>query len=308
MNIAIDIRALQQRWGGVPEYTRQVVRALIDTETTHRYLLYSNSATGDVGIDLEKEGPHHVVCKTRIPNKLLHSSLIVAKWPGIDALIEHATGIRPDLLFFPNTHFLAHDRSIPRIVTVHDLSYEHAPDLFSGKSRVWHVLTHPRDVIAEAAHVIAVSEWTRRDVIASYRIPSERVSVTPLSASASCVGDVRDRSNRKRVILFDAGNSRKNADVVVQAWMALRVSGALDPAHTLVLTGRWTHTLRQALAHHVDDSIVFCQPIDDQEREQFYREAAALLYPSIHEGFGIPLLEAAHAGVPIITAQHTSIG
>lgn len=305
MVIGIDIRALSKGIGGVPEYTRQIVHALIDTERTHQYILFSNSFRGDHGLALTERGPHHRLCQTHIPNKLFHCALAAAKRPHIDAIIERKTGMRPDLLFFPNIHFLAHRAHTPRVITVHDLSFEHAPDLLTAKDRLWHRMIGPRKMFAHAAHVLAVSEWTRRDIISRYHISEDRVTVTPLDSGIMSASSAHPRTC---VMLFGGENKRKNADAVIEAWTWLRVRDLIDRHYTLVIVGRWRSDKHKALEHNHDPSIFFVDVVDENGRAHLYSRAAALLYPSIHEGFGIPLIEAARCRIPIITANTTSIG
>lgn len=305
MVIGIDMRALSKGTGGVPEYTRHVVHALIDTEKTHLYILFSNSFHGDDGLALPERGPHHRLCRSRIPNKLLHCSLAIAERPGIDTLIQRKTGVRPDLLFFPNMHFLAHHARTPRVITVHDLSFEHAPDLFALKDRIWHRMIGPRAVFARSAHVLAVSEWTRRDIISRYGLSEDRVTVTPLDSG---IGAMPPAHTRSCVVLFGGENKRKNTDAVIEAWTWLRTRANIDRRYTLAIVGNWRRGQREVIERSIDRSIIFIDAVDEAGRVALYSRAAALMYPSLHEGFGIPLVEAARFRVPIITANTTSIG
>lgn len=314
MVIGIDIRALTGQTGGIPEYTRNLVTALLSGETRHFYVLFTNAARGSDPFPFASRGPRHQVCALRYPNKILHASLCLFGRPHIDELVYRHTGIRVDLLFFPNVHFLAYSPRVPAVVTVHDLSFLHYSDLFSWKGRMWHRLIRPEHVYARATHLCAVSEWTRHDLEMSYGTNRARITVTPLDCAEEFgQGAVEDDgdSTRNLILLFGADNPRKNTGGVCEAWSDVcRHLPSLAGKYTLVLIGRdctrIQRMVRQSACAHAPIRVRGL--VSNEERLLLYRGAGALMYPSIMEGFGIPLLEAARTRVPIIAANHSSIG
>lgn len=314
MVIGIDIRSLEGQAGGIPEYTRNLVTALLSSETRHSYVLFTNAASGNAPFPFALHGPRHQVCALRYPNKLLHASLCLFGRPAIDELVYRHTGIRVDLLFFPNVHFLAYSPRVPTVVTVHDLSFHHYADLFSWKGRTWHRLIRPSRVYARATHLCAVSVWTRHDLEMSYGIDRVRMTVTPLDcAEEFWQGAVKDGddSTRNLILLFGADNPRKNAAGACEAWSDVcRDVPSLARQYTLVLVGRDRSRIQRIVRQHacVDAPVLVRGFVSREERLLLYRSAGVLMYPSIMEGFGIPLLEAARTRVPIIAANHSSIG
>ncbi|MBI4252837.1 glycosyltransferase family 4 protein [Candidatus Uhrbacteria bacterium] len=309
MRIGIDVRALQWQAGGVQEYTRHVVRALLASEKRHQYVLFGNAWRGTPPLDFPAKGPFHKTCYLRNPNKLLHASLVMFDRPRIDNLIHHHTGVRVDLMFYPNIHFIANSPNCASVVTMHDLSYHHCPDLYSRKSRFWHRIVRPRTITARATHIIAVSNATRNDLIASYGIDGSTITVTPLD----CAEEFKDRRHggphrvRDVILLFGADHLRKNAEGLREAFLTARARSTTLQKYTLVLIGRgMTRARSHAALRH--EGIVHRELVSRHERIDLYQRAALIAFPSFMEGFGIPLLEAAHMRVPIVCANHSSIG
>lgn len=311
MVVGIDIRSLSGDVGGIPEYTYHIVRALLARETRHSYVLLSNAARATTPIPFPLRGPHHQVCALRYPNKFLHASIAATGHPMIENLIKWHCGIRPDVLFFPSIHFLSFSSRVPAVLTVHDLSFLHYADLLSWKGRVWHRLIRPRTVIGRAAHICAVSEWTRHDLERSYGVEPSRITVTPIDCAPEFTTTDAEGNGEPRtfILLFGADNLRKNAAGVLEAWRHACGTAELGARYSLVLVGRDTEWLRRiARSDSRNAPVIVRTLVSNHERMMLYRRAAVLLYPSITEGFGIPLLEAARMHVPIIAANHSSIG
>lgn len=310
MVIGIDVRALQWHAGGVQEYTRHIVHSLLATEKRHQYVLFGNAWRGNEPADFSLRGPFHRACYLRYPNKLLHASLIVSGRPRIDDCIYRNTGMRVDVMFYPNIHFIAHAPHCASVVTMHDLSFHHCSDLYSQKSRFWHRIVRPRMIASRASHIIAVSNATRNDLIASYGIADNRITVTPLDCAEEFKKSEPATLNpvRDLILLFGADHARKNAEGLREAFVRARERSAVLMNYMLVLIGRGITPKRSRGAMLLQDGVVYKQPVSQKERIELYARAALVAFPSFMEGFGIPLLEAAQMHVPIVTANHSSIG
>lgn len=310
MVIGIDVRALQWHAGGVQEYTRHIVHSLLATERRHQYVLFGNAWRGNEPADFSPLGPFHRTCYLRYPNKLLHASLVVSGRPRIDDLIYRHTGMRVDVMFYPNIHFIAQTPHCASVVTMHDLSFHHCSDLYSRKSRLWHQIVRPRAIASRASHIIAVSNATRTDLIASYGIAENHITVTHLDCADEFKKKVQPSQTHVRdlILLFGADHARKNTEGLREAFVRARERSADLSNYTLVLIGRGIAPVRSRGAMQDHKGIVYKQSVSQKERIELYARAALLAFPSFMEGFGIPLLEAAHMRVPIVTANHSSIG
>lgn len=311
MTIAIDIRSLQAGVGGVPEYTRNIVSSLLATEKKHTYILFTNAFGKIPVVGIPERGTWHSICRLKIPNKLLHASLALVAAPSIESLMQAACKIKPDILFMPNIHFIAFHASLPLVLTVHDISFAHMPELFSIKSRAWHALVRPERLIRRATRICAVSQWTANDIIRTYHIPERSVSVTHLGCASefariSC--DAYSKEKRTTILLFGANSKRKNTECCLEAFSQFYRSSPIGTRFALRLIGASPYARTRYARKYAGLPIFFTQHLSDDERLEAYSSAALLLYPSFFEGFGIPLLEAASSRVPIVSCQHSSIG
>jgi len=325
MIIAIDIRSLNEGVGGVVEYTRNLVAALITTEKSHYYVLFTNGFKKTRDLGLPVSGVHHETIECRYPNKFFHACQLFFGRPYLDTLVEKKTGRRPDLFFFPNIHFASVSRQTPCVLTAHDLSFSLYPEFLSSKSYWWHRLVRPRNFIAKMSHIIAVSRWTMHDLVTFYQKRPEDVSVIPIDCDpdfrrhmASCRTNNLSTSggetllhSRTKIILFSAHEMRKNAAGALEGYSLFHKRHP-DAHFTLVLIGKKRSIQRQygpyIQKHGLQDHVSIVGTMTHDERMALYLSARILLYPSIYEGFGLPLVEAALCSVPIIASARASIG
>jgi glycosyltransferase involved in cell wall biosynthesis len=197
------------------------------------------------------------------------------------------TRLRPALAHFQ--HSLPLRWHGPAVVTVHDLSFERdlnamgRVDRFVFKQRVPHAARH-------AARVFAVSERTRRDLVELYRIPPEKIVLTPnaVDPAFSPGGQVKDY-----LLFVGAIQQRKNPLVAAEAAKAV--------GRPLVVVGpEKDPDLARELERRGADLRGY---VEKEELADLYRGAACLLLPSRYEGFGLPVLEAMACGTPVVATN-----
>jgi len=182
---------------------------------------------------------------------------------------------------------------MPLVVTVHDLAVLRRPDAFNRWTRAYSRIVVPR-VIRRAARVIAVSEFTKRELVELLRVPDERIRVVPNGVAAPFVANGA-RAGGEYVLVVGTVEPRKNLPRLVRATRAsgleLRVAGSRGWGDVDVN----------------GDGVRFLGFVPDDELASLYRGALCVAYPSLYEGFGIPVLEALACGAPVVTSAGTAM-
>jgi glycosyltransferase involved in cell wall biosynthesis len=183
--------------------------------------------------------------------------------------------------------------STPLVLTVHDLAVLRHPDAFNRWTRTYSRLFVPR-VARAAQRVIAVSEFTKRELIDVLAIPEERIRVIPNAVGEPFVPH-GSRAEGDYVLAVGTREPRKNLPRLAQAarlaGVELRVAGAAG----------WGD------ADAGGEGVRLLGYVDDEELARLYRGALCVAYPSLYEGFGIPVLEALACGAPVVTSAGTAM-
>lgn len=197
------------------------------------------------------------------------------------------------------------------IVTIHDLIFLHTPQYYHWIDR--HIYNYKfRKACQNADRIIAVSEYTKQEIIDFYHIPEKKIDVVyqgcdPIFAkeiSKEKLGEVRRRYSLPEKFILYVGSieERKNLMLVAKAMNILH--SQLGNQIHLVAVGRKTPYVEQIQAYLKENNINhlfhFEHKVPYDDLPSFYKLAYAFVYPSRIEGFGIPLLEAITSGVPAI--------
>ena len=205
-----------------------------------------------------------------------------------------------------------------RVLTVHDISYEHFPECFRLRERLRNKIW-VRASARRAEVVIAVSEYTKQDLVKTYGISPERVVVT-LEAADPAFCPPRSRAQTDEVcrryeidgpyVLY-VGNiqPRKNLQRLIQAYGQLIAAGEIT--HRLVIVGQkaWLYSdvFEEARRSGLSQQIIFTGYVPQEDLRHLYAGTDAFVFPSLFEGFGLPVLEAMACGAPVITSRTSSL-
>jgi glycosyltransferase involved in cell wall biosynthesis len=189
------------------------------------------------------------------------------------------------------------------VVTFLDLTWEHHPEGLAPARRLSFLL-QARASARRADAVVTISEYVRQDIIATYRLPPDRVFVAPPSVdpifSPARVDDLPPILHRLQVdgpyVIALGGTRRRGLEVAVEAWNRLSGSGGRP---MLVVVG--------SEAPPAVSGIVHAGRVDDDEWSALLAGATAFCYPTRYEGYGMPALEAAASGVPVVCARLASL-
>jgi len=182
----------------------------------------------------------------------------------------------------------------PVVVTVHDLAAIRFPELFTAWTRLYARTLLPA-VLRAATRVLAVSEFTKRDVVELARVPEERIDVALNAADTAVFRPDGPVAEGDYVLAVGTLEPRKNLPRLIEATgrlgLALRIAGARG----------WGRVEPEA------PHVTWVGRPDDDELAALLRGALCLGYPSLWEGFGIPVLEAMLCGTPVVTSAGSAM-
>lgn len=206
----------------------------------------------------------------------------------------------------------------PVVLTIHDLSYERHPEFFNPTMAARMRLIMPR-MARRARHLITVSNATRDDLVSVYDIDPGRISVihngTP--AGFEPIGDAerlarltaRFRITRPYMVCVGNLGARKNQRMLVRAFARLAQSRSMD--HDLVLVGKDSFdgslVAQEIRQLGMQDRVHVTGFVSADELLGLYNQATCSVYPSLYEGFGLPVLESMACGTPVITSTVSSM-
>jgi glycosyltransferase involved in cell wall biosynthesis len=198
------------------------------------------------------------------------------------------------------------------VVTVHDLAFDRYPKLFP---RTWRIMYRLglRAAVRRADAIVTPSRATAEDVLSGTRVDPRKLHVVPeaaaLPSSEVDVGEALARLKVRTPYVLFVGTiePRKNLVRLVRAYRRVAASGV---PHALVLAGPlgWHHeALMRELALQGPGEIVMTGALAPAELDAIYRAADAFVYPSVYEGFGLPVLEAMSRGVPVVASTTSAL-
>ncbi len=308
MTIYLDVSAAVHRRAGLGRYAESLARGLAPL-LPDRLALFYNREAGIEPLAGLADVPARTVALGYKPWRMLVWAGQLAH-TGFNRLIPGAE------LFHATEHLLLPLRGVPTVLTVHDLIFRHLPQHHKPFNRWYLTLTLPL-YCRRTDHIIAVSEQTRRDLIAAYRVPPEKITVIQEAADPhfgpqppEAVAAVRARFGLPdRYVLFVSTiEPRKNLVRLLAAFERVHAAGLTD---ALVIVGRrgWLYDDFFAALEHSSarQAVIFPGFVADADLPAVYTGAQALAFPSLFEGFGLPVLEAMACGTPVVCSNTSSL-
>lgn len=277
--------------GGTEIYLRSLLAALAEIDPFHQYFVFTNRETG---LDLTPQAPNfrqvpQPVRAVRRPARLLWEQIV---------LPVQAVRLKLDVLFNPG--FTAPLWCpCPQVTVFHDLQHKRHPEFFR-----WFDLPFWRFFLYGSAHVsravVAVSDATAADLRTYYRLPDSVVQVVPHGVDPVFFAVGRRRHPERLILAVSTLHPHKNLDGLLRAFALFHRA---HPDFRLVVCGMhgfFTGPLRDLCDQLQLPAVVeFPGWIPRQALYDLYARAWAFVYPTWFEGFGMPVLEALAAGVPL---------
>ena len=276
--------------GGTEIYLRSLLAALAEIDRHNRYFVFTNRETGADLVPAQAKftlAPQAVRAVHR-PARILWEQTV---------LPLAAARRRLDVLFNPG--FTAPILcGCPQVTVFHDLQHKRHPEYFRWYDLpFWNFFLFWSVTVSQ--RIVAISGATADDLRRFYRLPPERIRTVLMGVDPLCFALAARRRPEPFILAVSTLHPHKNLDGLLRAFALF---GERHPEYRLVVSGMHgffsdeLHALRDGL--RLADRVEFPGWVPREELYSLYARATAFLYPSLFEGFGLPLLEALAAGVP----------
>ncbi len=309
MIIAVNTRFLvKDRLEGMGDFTREVFKRLAKRYPQHQfYFLFDQPYSRDF---IFPENIHPLVVSPPARHPILWKYWFDIKLPLVLKKIKADVFVSLD-------GFCSLTTKIPQCLMVHDLGFLHQPEAYKKSQYRFYKRFTPK-FLKKAKAIATLSQFSKEDIVHQYKIDPQKISVVyhavkevfrPTSFDQQVW--TREKYTEQKAFFLYAGamEPRKNLVNLLKAFsvfkkrqqseMKLVLCGSLAPENEEFLPLLKTYKYR--------DDVVLANQVSEEEVVQLMGAAYALVYPSLFEGFGLPVLEAMKCGVPVLTSVHTSM-
>ena len=307
MNVALDIRTATPHFPGIGRYVTNLARALAaQLRPEERLTLLGHPDQASQCAEFVGRAVRFVPCP--------FSPFGLSQQWHVPRLLHAQTPEAKPHLYHSPYYLMPYRPGLPTVLTFYDLIPLYFPAYVSWRARLSFRFTM-RLALRTADQIIAISEASRRDLLAAFRVDPARVTTAPLAPdprfspqSAAATAAVRARYALPEMFLLYLGINKphKNLTTLIQAYARLPAS-----APPLVIAGAWdarypeAKTTAQTLG--LGSRVRFLGPVDEADLPALYTAATAFVFPSFYEGFGLPVLEAMACGTPVACSNVSSL-
>jgi glycosyltransferase involved in cell wall biosynthesis len=316
LTVVMDAGPAVHQQAGLSRYAQQLAAHLLAHHHEQVQLtLFYNAHSGHALPPLLQDAPRQTLSMGQVAWRLSILATQLGRRPGYEPRLP------PGQLYHATEHLLPYLRR-PTVLTVHDLIFERYPQHHKWTNRLF-LTVGMRLFVRAANRIIAVSQQTKRDLIELYQTPADKITVIyqgidptfqpappPLVQEVQARYTLRDQSGALRPYLLMVGTlePRKNHLTAMHALAQLKAAGL---PHCLVVAGGkgWLFEPIQAQVATLGlaDDVIFTGFIPAADLPPLYSGAAAVLQPTLYEGFGFPVLEAMACGAPVICSNSSSL-
>jgi alpha-1,3-rhamnosyl/mannosyltransferase len=303
LRIGVDIRPFYEPLTGVGWYLFYLLHELAKREDVE-LVLFGDARVTDDGPHLHAELPARArLCTFDLRGQAtsrLSRPMTAGAYVAWMALSDCDVFFGANY-FLPRLHAAVARR---RVVTIHDLTFKRFPELLQ-KETLENLDRMMQREVAVADAIVCVSESTRRDLLRFYDADPSRVHAVLSGLGTPAVAQPIDGLPSRYILFVSTIEPRKNLITLIDAYERLRDSGGYDGS--LVVVGKVGWKSESLVPRLRGRGIVHLDYVPAAQLATVYERAEALVFPSIYEGFGFPLLEAMARGVPTIAARSSSL-
>lgn len=307
MKIAIDARSATLYQGtGIGTYTNNLLSKILSPPLSNEYTLF---CCGKFDTKFQTQNSN-IIYSSGKHSGFYDNCYIPKKLEELNIKLYHIP---------QNGIGFNFDSTIPTLVTIHDLIPYLMPETV-GKGYLEHFLRDMPRIIQNAAGILTVSEYSKKDILKYFNFfPEDRIFVTPLAANSNykpldkikCKKFINKKFNFDgSYILYLGGfSARKNVLGLIESFS--NSYNSLNNPYKLLIGGSLKDEGQKLLQFikdkNLQDKVIFCGFVENNLLPIIYNGCDTFVYPSYYEGFGLPPLEAMSCGVPVITSNISSI-
>lgn len=305
MNIGIDARNTGKKRTGIGIYIEKIVEELNKSDKENNYYLYSD---GEIDFDFKLNTNFKKI--ENIGSKLKF-------YFGMPKLIQ-----KDKIDVYWGTHYILPNKpkNVRFILTIHDLAIIKLKTVGSYKTTLMQKLFWKKSV-KRADEIITISEATKKDIIEIYGVPEEKINVTyPGTNFEKQANEIEKKGieeieekykikNTPFLFFLSTIEPRKNIETLIKAFDYIKENENLNLK--LIIAGglgwKYANVLKLYEESKYKDDIIMPGYITKKEKQYFYDNAICFVYPSLYEGFGLPILEAMAYKTLVVTANNSSL-
>ncbi len=309
MRIALNARhMLQDRLEGIGTVTHEIMQRMVIAHPEDSFDYYFDRPFQARFVHGANVMPHTFGPPARLP-------LLIRYW--LKYPLQRDVTLRKSDVFFSPDGFVPLKLKVPKVSIIHDVAFYRYPQYFGPGIRKFYKDWMPRH-LDHTDHIITVSQFSKNELISAYQISPDKISVVYNGVTsgfspwpADKIQLFRDQYTKGKPYFFYLGaiHPRKNINTLISAFEQFKSMSSGD--HQLVIAGRASWDTADVIKA-VDQSkwkedIYMPGFIGGDLARAWMAGAHALVYPSLYEGFGLPLLEAMASGVPVISSNASSL-
>ena len=308
MRIGVNTRLfVKGKMDGIAWYAYEVLKRMVKSHPEHEFVFFFDRKPNEEFIFADNVTPVVVHPQARHPFLWILFFEI-----GIRKALKRE---RIDVFFSPDG-WLCLGTNVKTVNVIHDLNFVHYPEFSSFWCRKYYQFFFPR--FARKADAIAtVSQFSKDDIVKSYGINPEKIRITynGIAEDFFEISEEEKALTRKKLtndvpyfVFVGTANKRKNISRILNAFEQFRKNGHFAKLVFAGMNKYWDKEMQSVFKKmQFSDDIVFTGYVSTAELNKIISSSTALLYPSLFEGFGVPILEAFACGTPVITSNVTAM-